>query len=36
METNLEIDAIVNENLEEEIYIIPKKILNIIMKLKLN
>lgn len=25
METILEIDAIVNENLEEEIYIIPKK-----------
>lgn len=35
MET-LEIDATVNENLEGEIYKIPKKIINIIMKLKLN
>lgn len=36
MEATIKIDSIFNKNLEEEIYIIPKKILNIIMKLKLN
>jgi len=36
MEAIIKIDDIINENTEEEIYIIPKKILNIIMKLKLN